>query len=507
MGRKISPDLFQLIQSMKQAEKRYFKIFSRRHTIGEGNNYLALFDAIGRQKTYDEKALLQENRFLRPSLFPDQKHHLYNLVLRAMATYACGKTADSELHFLLDCAEVLHKKGLYLQARKLLASAKKLALKLEKGLVYIDCLEREKKIELLLFNLKTSPAWLDAINREIERTTAQLAVDQAYGRLSEEMYFILVSETYVRSEKNTLRSKKIMSHPLMKTPPTASLRSRFNFHRTHSLYYYISADFRRYYEHCKVIADLLGQHPAVLSESPKAHIVALQNLLIAQKNLRLYDELFVTLKHLKKFESGPIDIRAQVFAIAHDIELTIYIDTGQFEKGALLAGTISRGLDQYKEYISPSHELLFYFNVAYNFIGCGNYRKALTWLNKMVNHPKAHSALPFVFHMAHLVLLIVHYELGNTDLVEYRMRTVAKTFSKKHELYDLENVLFAFLSKAVIAEPKTLGQLRKKLFRDLDNLHADPEKRGAFFTFDFLAWAESFVSGRTMSEILQNREH
>ena len=37
--------LFDLIKSMTMSEKRYFKIYSSKHTIGEKNEYIRLFDA------------------------------------------------------------------------------------------------------------------------------------------------------------------------------------------------------------------------------------------------------------------------------------------------------------------------------------------------------------------------------------------------------------------------------------------------------------------------------
>ena len=49
-----SPALFQLIKSLKQAEKRYFKIFAAKNTKGNDNNYLKLFEAIEKEKIYDE---------------------------------------------------------------------------------------------------------------------------------------------------------------------------------------------------------------------------------------------------------------------------------------------------------------------------------------------------------------------------------------------------------------------------------------------------------------------
>ncbi len=42
------------------SEKRYFKIFSERHTIGEQNKYIALFDELDRAEEEVDKELKQE---------------------------------------------------------------------------------------------------------------------------------------------------------------------------------------------------------------------------------------------------------------------------------------------------------------------------------------------------------------------------------------------------------------------------------------------------------------
>jgi|GEM_PF-1297854 len=505
MGRKTSEDLFQLIHSLKRTEKRYFKLFSQRHTIGEQNKYLALFDAIARQKSYDEKALLRGHD-LHPRLLPDQKNELYWLILRSLSVYASGRTLESRLRFQLGCIDILQSKGLFAQCGKILSQVQKTAKHLEKRTLYLECLERAKKLEFLAFNLKTSPKVLAGINSEIGRTLEQHRLDQEYHKLSEEMYIILAEETFIRSEKNKKRSKKIIAHPLMRKAPGGSFTAQMNYHRTHSLYCYSHADFKGFYKHCKAIAAMIEAAPGLRAESPKMYVVALQNLLIAQKNLRLYDELFETLHRLKDFESGSPDAMALVFAISHDIELTIYIDTGQFEKGALLAGGITKGLERHKGYVSLSHELLFYYNLAYCFIGCGRYKQALAWLNKVINHPDAPRALPNAFHMSNLLLLLTHYKMGSTDLVDYRIRSMARSFSKKNALYTLESLLLAFLSKAIVAPGREeLSKLQLKLFRDLRRLHDNAEKRRAFSSFDFLGWAESQATGKSMSEIVQKR--
>ena len=58
---KVTDDLFQLIKSLEQTEKRYFKVFSTMHVKGgESNVYSRLFDAIDRQTVYDEEEIKKQ---------------------------------------------------------------------------------------------------------------------------------------------------------------------------------------------------------------------------------------------------------------------------------------------------------------------------------------------------------------------------------------------------------------------------------------------------------------
>lgn len=45
---------------MSKPEKRYFKVFSSRHVIGDQNNYQILFDAIDKLAEYDESKLMKK---------------------------------------------------------------------------------------------------------------------------------------------------------------------------------------------------------------------------------------------------------------------------------------------------------------------------------------------------------------------------------------------------------------------------------------------------------------
>ena len=52
--------LFQLIKSLEKAEKRHFKLYIKRSSGKEDLKIIRLFDALVKQKEYDEKKLLKK---------------------------------------------------------------------------------------------------------------------------------------------------------------------------------------------------------------------------------------------------------------------------------------------------------------------------------------------------------------------------------------------------------------------------------------------------------------
>ena len=147
MSVKVSENLHQLIRSLSKPEKRYFKLYSSRHIIGEQNNYVKLFDVIDKQKEYNEAALLQlfkKEVFIKQ--FSIAKSRLYDSILRSLDAYNSESSIDSQLKNMLHYAEILFKKTLYEQCVRILASAKKLATKYEKHIALLDIYRWEKEL-------------------------------------------------------------------------------------------------------------------------------------------------------------------------------------------------------------------------------------------------------------------------------------------------------------------------------------------------------------------------
>ena len=123
---KPGTELFDLIRSLTKSEKRFFKLHS---TLQSGTkNYMRLFEAIDRQKNYDEDELRRVfagETFIRH--LPSEKNHLYKLVLKALRAFHAEATVSGTLKIAIKNIEILYDKALYAEASRTLRRAKRIA--------------------------------------------------------------------------------------------------------------------------------------------------------------------------------------------------------------------------------------------------------------------------------------------------------------------------------------------------------------------------------------------
>ena len=94
--------LFELIKSLEKNEKRHFKLFASRHTVEQNNKYVKLFDAIDKQKEYNEVKIVRlfSNTAIAKN-FRFNKHYLYKLIVKSLELYHSNIDKDAELRSCL----------------------------------------------------------------------------------------------------------------------------------------------------------------------------------------------------------------------------------------------------------------------------------------------------------------------------------------------------------------------------------------------------------------------
>ena len=96
--RTASTDLFHLVQSMTDAEKKFFRGYIRQFQEGKVAKSMQLFNLVCKQEIYDEPLLKAS---MKPQLTDNQfavcKHYLYQTLLKALSAYLGDQGAMMEV--------------------------------------------------------------------------------------------------------------------------------------------------------------------------------------------------------------------------------------------------------------------------------------------------------------------------------------------------------------------------------------------------------------------------
>lgn len=500
MSNKASDQLFQLIKSLNKSEKRYFNLYASRHTLGEKNNYVILFEAIDKQTEYNEEAILKQFKkeaFINK--FSITKARLYDVILDSLTAFHSASSIDAQLKRDLHCAEILYKKTLYEQCAKMLTSTKKVATRYERHSSLLEISLWEKKLmETENYSGKKDADILEMLKSD-DLIGEKIKNFNDYWNIKSRFFSILNKQGKVRNDEELLRFKKIIDNTLLKGEHKAlSTETRYLFFHIYSAYYFGIGDYKKSYENLVKNVQLIEDHPDIFKEEPNIYFSVLTNEIYVGSQLKKYKEVYASLKKLRsslvQFENGKNeDLEVKLFSSATSIELSIYNQTGEFEKGLELAPKIEEKLAKYPGKFTKLRESYFYFNMSAMFFGAEKYSLALKWINKLLNSPNFEES-ENIYCFAQIMSLIIHIELKHDDFVPTAFKSVYRYLSSRNRVYKFETVIMEFIGKVL---KTTKREEQTKYYKELKNalveLKDDSFERAAFEYFDFISWAESKV--------------
>lgn len=513
MSNKSSDQLFRLVHSLTKQEKRHFKIFASRHTLGDQNNYVRLFDAIERQTEYDETALKKKFRgeaFLNN--FSIAKARLYDSVLRSLDVLHHQSSVDARLRKDLHCAEILYKKTLYDQCARLLSSAKKLALKYEKhaALVQIFALEKE-----LVEKDNYSGLTEDDLQRMLDEdklVAEKIRVFNDYWNIKSHLFMLLNKRGKVRTQAELSDFKEIIDSTLLRSKKSSdlSVNTKYLFNHIYSAYYFGIGDYDKCYDYLNRNVALIESDNSIFSEEPNIYFSVLTNTIYVGHQLRRFDEVY---EHLNKLRSLPEkldtaqneDLEIKLFSLANSTEVMLHNTIGHFDKTVALVPAIEQGLSRFEDKLSTIRKAYLSLNIGVAYFGLAKYSQALKWINRLLNESGI-GATEYIHCTAQILNLIVHIELENNDLLPYTLRSTHRYLGARNRVYKFETAFLRFVDKVVkVKSGQSLRPFYEDLYKELQELAGDQFERNAFEYFDFLSWAESKVRKLPFGEVVEER--
>lgn len=501
-----SEDLFQLIKSLSKSEKRYFKLMA---SVQKGEtNYMRLFDLLEEMPEYDEDAVRAHfagERFINQ--LNVTKHYLYELILKSLRAYHTEYSARAQITDLLKSAEILHAKGLRDQRARLVEKAIALAKEHEEFMLLLQALKAR--------NIATPPSALsteeiDARFDELRDTVECQGNLIEYERLAAHVNTIQCNGG-ARAQRDYQLLERCRWNDLMSSWENAkSTRARF-LHlavMAHYDYEHNNLDPLEQIVSCQV--ELLESNPALLSDHPLFYLHTLANRSLLFKRLGdipRYREALAYFRErgerlLADKRLGNDCLRSMLFYTYHRSLMAFHTTTGLFEESAGLTESMEKGLKEHAPHI-PDYELVRLLSLASLIeFGRGKFGSALDFNNRILAMPQPDGSLQVYYH-ARLLNLVIHYELGNMDLLSYLIPANMRYYASRGRLERFERTVLKFFRRLLNTPAGERHDVMCAFRDDLLEFRDDPASRNALNSFTYIEWVISKIEQRTMSSVLQ----
>lgn len=492
---KPSTELFKLIKSLTKSEKRFFKLSSSLQS-GE-KNYLKIFDYIEGQDDYNEaelKEFFKGERFIKH--LPSEKNHLYKLILKSLRSYYSEQSINSSLKQEIKNVEILYNKALYKECEKFVSRAKNTAKKYEKFYYWFELINWEKKLLDSAYESGQFDIDLDKLIEEEEYVIARLRNLAEYTIIYSKINLIFRSGGFTRNEKERKVVAAIANHHLIKGKNTA-LSSK-----AASICYYIkglcAATNRNYadsYQFFNRTKEILDNNPFIKVDVSQRYLMALIHLLRCYIDSEDYGKARDLINEIRSLEGkkgfNSIDIAVRIFGNSYNQELVLLHKLGEFENSVKLIPKIEKERQKFEDKLSKEMEILLTYNSAYSYFGVGDYKKALQYLNIVLNDNEQNLRQD-IYSFSRIFNLVIHYELENYDFLEYVIKSTNRYLSKQERDYVIEITCIKYIRKLAKTHD-SIGKL--ELFEEMENevkeLLKDENERVILEYFDLPAWIHS----------------
>lgn len=507
MSKTASNKLFVLIKSLSGPEKRYFKLFSKYYSLGRDSKYLSLFEAIDKQKEYDDAALrktMYHTEVLESRKFSELKAYLFDVVLRSLQSYKESKEYPLKISRQLNNISILFGRSLFQESLDQVKKAKSMANANEDFGSLIQLLEWEKKIPFVQGKNDLLDKSLQQIEKESVSIRGKFSDLIGYRNLYYKIMLLIRTNPLDRNTDENFELELIIKDPLLAPDKKfISIRAESLYHRILALYHYTRFNYESFNLHSGLLVKILESNPIILETETSEYISALSNFALSCGLLENYSEVQETLDKFlvvqPKTEDDKIKIHWQYYALS--FSLSIY--TGEFEKGKLL---LQEHFEKVKAFARGSFQnSSLYHSYFYIFFGVGEFENALEYLNKWLSLPRANERQDLQ-GIVQILNLIIHYEIGNSHLLEYLLRSSYRFLKKRNRLFDFEKRVISFITDAEkITNPNELKARFSALKKDFEALEKIPSEKVVFQYFDFIAWLDSKIKDISFQEAVRRR--
>jgi hypothetical protein len=485
--------LFKLVKNLSPSEKGYFiKYGFKVKEKGKQKGMETLLDILSKQDSFDEQKAREAFISKGGSDFRIIKFELFQRLLDNLAEYKRGKSVDSRVFVLLERSQTLLNKGLYQQSRKVAEKAEELSNNEFRFDLSLVAISHQKDT---FHNNIISHEMLDELNelRKREETAADFIRNiSQYRSLFERMRLVEFTSSSSDYSKEAQRKEleKILQSPFLQQKENAiTHESKYLYHICYSIYYGAVKDHTNRLINARELLRLVesNKNSTVESSSKYRNVInQFLNACIGARDFTGFEEYLSLIENRVHLITSPY-MRARTFLIVKNQRLNKNFIEGDIEKNREVIEAFRDELSVHEKMLPPEIFYALYSNILITYFYCEEYRAVIPFINKIINeyNPKINKG---VISMAQCINLVVHFELGNHDLLHYLIKSLKAEKEGKTVYFELMEWIILLIETELNTNEKQKDKKLKTLFTRFTELMNDDAEKELIKDFYLDRW-------------------
>jgi len=368
MPRKKSNALFDLIKTLKPAEKRYFTLWASQNGSSE-KKFLQLFHAICEQEEYNESELLKSLPDIPEQQISNMKAHLYQRILQALRQYSQSHSGEIQLREMIDHVQLLFNRGLYDQCKGILRKARKRVNRVDNLELQLEILKWEKNIITHTIGPGNEQRVNDIVE-EAQKVNERINNVNRFTNLAARLNAIYYRIGFIRNRSDHRHIERLIRDNLPEFEEVElSLTEKLSLYQLLSGYYTFIQDFETGLHYAREWIGLFDDHRDIRYSRTNDYLSAINTLMIIQYKLYYYEDFVLTsrrLREIRHYSKHTLNenIRMRLYKYTYVHEFNRIFMLGDFGHGVSLIRKIEPLLDPFIRQLDNHSRLILYYKVA-----------------------------------------------------------------------------------------------------------------------------------------------
>lgn len=492
---KPSENIFELIKSLSGKEIEYILKTSDQHKKSGSNNYMLLFHEIISQPVYNEKEIIKklgyENNL---NNFAFTKNYLYHFILNRLEEICT--LPQVVLRRKINCAALSRQKKYAPFLQEVLKESEEEAFKLQLFDNYLSVAQMHTQ------NGNDN----DEMNKRVQNMLRAKKTYLHYRKLFALVRLKHHQSSFIRDILNTPEFKDVYEDELLESDASYNFNHKVLFFMAKSIVYYATKDYENGVRIRNELIKLWEKYPHMIHLRFAAYYNTFYNQALTHSNRGEFGEAVKTIQFLtQKLEELNRGTHFQKYML-YNLLIDVYNSCGYFEKSLEVMDEYTR----FRQGLPPSEnvysEQQYYFYLAKVYYGSGNLKEATRQLNHIINNELEYNS--DITCMAYVLSLIIYFESGKADVLEYRLNHAQRQLEKRNCMMGSLQLLTKFFKSYINKQPEAaeLKQMYLKLKEGIENnIRTDAVQQNLLNYFNIAAWVTSRIEKSSMAEVLKKQ--